>query len=463
MSQYDYDLFVIGGGSGGVRSARVTASLGKKVGIAEEFRYGGTCVIRGCVPKKLLVYASHFSSDFEAARGFGWSVGTSKFDWATLIGSKDQEIDRLEGLYQKGLSNAGVDIFHTRAVLEGKHEIRLLDDDRVVTAEKIIIAVGGTPNRLDHMPGWQHCITSDEVFDLKELPERVVVQGGGYIAVEFACIFAGLGAKTTLVYRGEEILRGFDMDVRTLLHEEMSSRNINVICGQTIETVESSDDGSLSVVLSRGETIAANQVLQATGRTAVTKGLGLEKAGVELADNQSIKVDEFSKTSAPNIWALGDVTNRVSLTPVAIHEAMCFVDTEYRGIPTKPDHDLIATAVFSQPEIGTIGLGEEQASENYSKLDVYRAHFRPMKNTLSGSTEKMLMKIIADGETGIVVGIHIMGEGAGEMVQSLGVAIKMGATKEDFDRTMAVHPTAAEELVTMYQPSYRVIDGQRVD
>ena len=463
MSQYDYDLFVIGGGSGGVRSARVSASLGKKVGIAEEFRYGGTCVIRGCVPKKLLVYASLFSTDFEAARGFGWDVGESTFYWATLIGSKDVEIDRLEGLYQKGLSNAGAEMFHTRAVLEGKHEIRLLGEDRVVTAEKIIIAVGGTPNRLEHMPGWEHCITSDEVFDLKELPKNVVVQGGGYIAVEFACIFAGLGAKTTLVYRGEEILRGFDMDVRTLLHEEMSNRGIEVVCGQTIEKVESRDDGSMMVVLSNGEEIAANQVLRATGRIAVTKGLGLEKAGVELADNQSIKVDEYSKTNVDNIWALGDVTDRVALTPVAIHEAMCFIDTEFRGIPTRPDHELIATAVFSQPEIGTIGLSEEQAAEKYPKLDVYRAHFRPMKNTLSGSAEKMLMKLIADNKTGTVVGIHIMGDGAGEMVQSLGVAIKMGATKEDFDRTMAVHPTAAEELVTMYQPSYQVIDGKRTD
>lgn len=462
MSQYDYDLFVIGGGSGGVRSARISASLGKKVGIAEEFRYGGTCVIRGCVPKKLLVYASHFSTDFEAARGFGWDVGTSKFDWATLIGSKDKEIDRLETIYQKGLNNAGAEIFHTRAVLEGKHEIRLVDDDRVVTAEKIIIAVGGTPNRLDHMPGWEHCITSDEVFDLKELPENVVVQGGGYIAVEFACIFAGLGAKTTLVYRGEEILRGFDMDVRTLLHEEMSNRNINVICGQTIDKVDS-DDSVLTVSLSDGTKLQANQVLQATGRVPITKGLGLEKAGVELADNQSIKVDVYSKTNVDNIWALGDVTNRVSLTPVAIHEAMCFIDTEYRGIPTTPDHDLIATAVFSQPEIGTIGMGEEQAAEKYPELNIFRAHFRPMKNTLSGSTEKMLMKIIVDGKTDLVIGIHIMGDGAGEMVQSLGIAIKMGATKEDFDRTMAVHPTAAEELVTMYQPSYRVIDGKRTD
>lgn len=463
MSQYDYDLFVIGGGSGGVRSARISASLGKKVGIAEEFRYGGTCVIRGCVPKKLLVYASHFSTDFEAARGFGWDVGASKFDWATLIGSKDEEIDRLEGLYQKGLSNAGAEMFHTRAVLEGKHEVRLVDEGRIVTAEKIIIAVGGTPNRLEHMPGWEHCITSDEVFDLKELPERVVVQGGGYIAVEFACIFAGLGAKTSLIYRGEEILRGFDMDVRTLLHEEMVNRGIEVVCGQTIEKVESSDDGSMTVILSDGEEIRANQVLRATGRLALTKGLGLEKAGIELADNQSIKVDEYSKTNVDSIWALGDVTDRVALTPVAIHEAMCFIDTEYRGIPTTPDHDLIATAVFSQPEIGTIGLGEEQAAEKYPELDIYRAHFRPMKNTLSGSTEKMLMKLIVDSKTGTVVGVHIMGDGAGEMVQSLGIAIKMGATKEDFDRTMAVHPTAAEELVTMYQPSYRVIDGKRTD
>jgi len=463
MSQYDYDLFVIGGGSGGVRSGRIAATIGKKVGIAEEFRYGGTCVIRGCVPKKLLVYASHFSSDFEAAKGFGWDVGDSSFDWKTLIGSKDKEIDRLEGLYEKGLNNAGAEIFRTRAVLEGPHEVRLVNEDRVVSAEKIIIAVGGTPNRMKQMSGWEHCITSDEVFDLEQFPKNIVIQGGGYIAVEFACILAGLGAKTTLVYRGEEILRGFDWDIRTLLHEEMVRRGITVICGRTLESVEKIANSSLNVNLSDGTQIQADQVLQATGRLPVTEGLGLEKAGVEVASNYSIKVDDYSKTSVDSIWALGDVTNRVALTPVAIHEAMCFIDTEYRGIRTKPDHALIATAVFTQPEIGTIGLSEEEAGEQYPKLDIYRAHFRPMKNTLSGSSEKMLMKLIVDSETGIIVGLHIMGEAAGEMAQTLAIAIKMGATKDDFDRTMAVHPTAAEELVTMYQASYHVIDGKRTD
>ncbi|MEM9278828.1 MAG: FAD-dependent oxidoreductase, partial [Pseudomonadota bacterium] len=307
----------------------------------------------------------------------------------------------------------------------------------------------------------EFCITSDEVFHLDKQPEEIVIAGGGYIAVEFACIFAGLGTKVTLIYRGEEILRGFDGDVRKLLHEEMASRGIEVITGEVFTKIEKLNDGKLIGHTSGGRELRGDQIMLAIGRNPQTEGLGLEKAGVETDKRGFIKVDAYSKTSADNIWAVGDVTNRVALTPVAIHESMCLIETEYKNNPTSPDHDLIPTAVFSQPEIGTIGLGEEEAAEVYRELGVYRAHFRPMKNTLSGATDKMLMKIIVDAETDKVVGLHVMGHGAGEMAQTLGVAIKMGAKKADFDRTMAVHPTAAEELVTMYSPSYRIVNGER--
>jgi len=463
MSGYDYDLFVIGGGSGGVRAGRLVAGMGKRVGIAEEHRWGGTCVIRGCVPKKLMVYASSFSEEFEAAKGFGWTVGETRFDWNTLIANKDAEIARLEGLYRKGLDNNKADIFDTRAELVGPHEIYLKAADKTVTAERILVAVGGTPSRDPDLEGSEHCITSDEVFHLDRLPEEIVIAGGGYIAVEFACIFSGLGSKVTLIYRGEEILRGFDGDLRTLLHHEMAERGIDVICGEVFSKIEKQGSGKLIAHTSGGKAIPADQVMLAIGRGPATAGLGLDKAGVETDARGFIKVDAYSKTSAENIWAVGDVTNRVALTPVAIHESMCLIETEYKGNPTPPDHDLIATAVFSQPEIGTIGLGEEAAAERYKEVDVYRAHFRPMRNTLSGASDKMLMKIIVDAATDRVIGLHVMGHGAGEMAQTLGVAIKMGATKADFDRTMAVHPTAAEELVTMYAPTYRLVDGKRQD
>ncbi|MDJ0614843.1 MAG: glutathione-disulfide reductase [Rhizobiaceae bacterium] len=462
MTNFDYDFFVIGGGSGGVRAGRLIAGLGKRVGIAEEYRWGGTCVIRGCVPKKLMVYASTFSEEFEAAEGFGWTVGDTSFDWKTLIANKDAEIARLEGLYQKGLDSNGADIIDSRAELRGPHEIYLKALDKTVTAEKILVAVGGTPTRDAGVEGSEFCITSDEVFHLEELPEEIVIAGGGYIAVEFAGIFAGLGSKVTLIYRGEEILRGFDGDLRSLLHEEMEARGISVICGEVFTKIEKQATGKLIAHTSGGNELSADQVMLAIGRGPATDCLGLESAGVETDARGFIKVDAYSKTSVDHIWAVGDVTNRVALTPVAIHESMCLIETEFKNNPTKPDHDLIATAVFSQPEIGTIGLGEEAAAERYTELEVYRAHFRPMKNTLSGATDKMLMKIIVDAKTDKVVGLHVMGHAAGEMAQSLGVAIKMGATKADFDRTMAVHPTAAEELVTMYSPSYRVVNGERV-
>lgn len=461
MTQFDYDFFVIGGGSGGVRAGRLIAGMGKRVGIAEEYRWGGTCVIRGCVPKKLMVYASQFSEEFEAAKGFGWSVGESQFDWKTLIANKDSEIERLEGLYQKGLANNKADIINSRAELRGKHDIYLKAEDRVVTAEKILIAVGGTPSRSAGVDGDDMCITSDEVFHLEELPKSIVINGGGYIAVEFACIFAGLGSKVTLVYRGEQILRGFDNDVRQALHDEMIEKGIDVRLNQVFNQIEGSKDGAKTVTLPDGSAIEADQVMLAIGRDPMTANLGLETADVAMDGKGFVKVDDYSRTNVDNIWAVGDVTNRMALTPVAIHESMCLIETEFKDNPTKPDHDLIATAVFSQPEIGTVGLSEEVAGEKYPALNVFRAHFRPMKNTLSGSSEKMLMKIIVDANTDVVVGLHIMGHGAGEMAQTLGIAVKMKATKADFDRTMAVHPTAAEELVTMYSPSYTVVDGKR--
>lgn len=461
MTDFDYDFFVIGGGSGGVRAGRLIAGMGKRVGIAEEYRWGGTCVIRGCVPKKLMVYASQFSEEFESAKGFGWTVGESHFDWKTLIANKDTEIDRLEGLYQKGLANNNAEIINSRAELRGKHEVYLKAEDKTVTAEKILIAVGGTPSRRAGVDGDELCITSDEVFHLKELPKSIVIAGGGYIAVEFACIFAGLGSKVTLVYRGEQILRGFDNDVRQALHDEMIEKGIDVRLMQTFNKIEGRKDGAKTVTLSDGSSIKVDEVMLAIGRDPMTANLGLEAAGVAMDGRGFVKVDDYSRTNIENIWAVGDVTNRMALTPVAIHESMCLIETEFKNNPTKPDHDLIATAVFSQPEIGTVGLSEEAAGEKYSKLNVFRAHFRLMRNTLSGSSEKMLMKIIVDADTDIVVGLHIMGHSAGEMAQTLGIAVKMKATKADFDRTMAVHPTAAEELVTMYAPSYTVVDGKR--
>ena len=458
---YDYDLFVIGGGSGGVRAARRAASLGKKVGIAEQSRYGGTCVVRGCVPKKLYVYASTFPEAFEDAAGYGWSVGETSFDWPKLVAAKEAEITRLEGLYRKGLQGANAEVFDTRARLNGPHEVLLEQDNRVVTAERIIIAVGGTPNGFGSLPGAEHCIVSDDAFDLPELPKSIIINGGGYIALEFAGIFNGLGVDTTVVYRGEKVLRGFDEDLRDMLQESYAARGIRILTNTEFEKVEKLEDETRKVFLTGGETLTADAVFLAIGRVPLTANLGLEDAGVETAGNGSILVDEFSRTSVPSIWALGDVTNRVELTPVAIHEAMCFISTEYLGEPQKPDHDLIATAVFTHPEIGTVGLTEAEAANRYDKLNVFRAAFRPMKNILAGRDEKMLMKIIVDAESDRVLGCHIMGPDAGELAQALGIAIKMGAKKADFDKTMAVHPTAAEELVTMYEPTYTVEKGVR--
>ncbi len=447
MAKYDFDLFVIGGGSGGVRAGRMAAGRGVRVGIAEEFRYGGTCVIRGCVPKKLLVYASHFSEDFEDAAGFGWHVGERRFDWPALIANKDQEIARLSAMYERGLNNAGAEIIHSRAELRDAHTLHLSTDNRTVTAEKILIATGGWPS-LPKIPGIEHAITSNEAFHLAQLPRRVMVVGGGYIAVEFAGIFNGLGAQTKLVYRGAEILRGFDMDIRTMLRREMAKKGLEVRLNANPAKIEKSGD-TLLVTLEDATVIETDCVLYATGRKPNIAGLGLAAAGVAVTAQGAIAVDAYSHTNVENIWALGDVTDRVNLTPVAIHEAMCFVSTVFGGKALPVDHELIPTAVFSQPGIGTCGLTEEAARQRHKNIDIYKADFRPMKHTLSGRDERMLMKLIVDADTDKVLGCHILGADAGEIIQSLGVAIKMGATKADFDATMAVHPTAAEEFVTM--------------
>ena len=446
---FDYDLFVIGGGSGGVRSARLTAAAGHKVGIAEEFRYGGTCVIRGCVPKKLMVYASSFSEAFEDAAGFGWTVGERSFDWSRLIAAKDQEITRLEGLYARNVGAAGADVFHCRAEVVGPHEVRLLDDDRVVSAKHILIATGGKPFVPD-IPGAEHVITSNEVFDLPDLPKRVLVVGGGYIACEFACIFNGLGSEVTQLYRRDLILRGFDADLRAHVGAEMRAKGIDIRYGCDVAEIQKRDAG-LTAFLVSGEEVEVDCVFYATGRVPNSTGLGLEAAGVELKPNGAIAVDDYSQTKTPSIYAVGDVTDRAALTPVAIREGMAFVDTVFHGKPTQPDHIDIPTAVFTQPEIGTVGLTETEA-EQLGEIDVYSSTFRPMIATLSGREEKMLMKLVVTRADQRVRGVHIVGHGAGEMIQLAGVAVKMGATKADFDRTVAVHPTAAEELVTMRDP-----------
>jgi glutathione reductase (NADPH) len=463
MAGFDYDLFVIGGGSGGVRAGRVAASLGKKVAVAEESRFGGTCVIRGCVPKKLMVYASHYPKYLEDAHGYGWSIGETSFDWSQFVAAKDKEISRLEAIYRKGLENNGAEMFQERATVTGPNSVRLEASGREVTAERILVAVGGRPNPMTRIEGHEHCIVSDDVFDLAELPRSMVILGAGYIALEFACIFAQLGTQVSVVLRGTEILRGFDGDIRSHLHGEMTKKGITFHTENNIGKVELLESGKRKVTLTGGDTLEADQVLLAAGRIPNTGSLGLREAGVELKWDGEIVVDEYSRTSVESIYAVGDVTDRVNLTPVAIHEAMCFIDTVYHDNPTMPDHALVPTAVFSQPEIGTVGLGEEEAAERFPNLNVYKATFRPMKYILPGRDEKMLMKIIEDADSAKVIGVHIAGPDSGEMAQLLGIALKMGARKEDFDRTMAVHPTAAEELVTMYSPSYRVIDGVRQD
>ena len=447
MSGFDYDLFVIGAGSGGVRAGRIAARHGARVAVAEEYRVGGTCVIRGCVPKKLFVYASKFAEEFEDAVGFGWTSSKVSFDWWTLVGNKDKEIDRLNKAYIRNLEAAGAELILERATVEDANTVRLASG-RKVTARYILIATGATPFVPRHLPGHELAITSNEAFHLEKLPSRIVIVGGGYIAVEFAGIFSGLGVETVLVYRGEQILRGFDDDIRNHLAGEMKKKGIEMRMRADTSAIERSGDG-VRVTLNDGASFGAGQIMFATGRIPNVVDLGLETAGVELTPHYAVRVDDYSRTSVPSIYAVGDVTNRVNLTPVAIREGHAFADTVFGGKDVKVDHSLIPTAVFSQPEIGTVGLTEAQARDTHRAVDIYKTSFRPMKHTLSGRDERMLMKLVVDGETDRVLGCHICGPDAGEMAQLLGISVRLGAKKSDFDATMAVHPTAAEELVTM--------------
>ena len=457
MADHDVDLFVVGAGSGGVRAARIAASHGARVMAAEEYRVGGTCVIRGCVPKKLLVYASRFSHEFEDAAGYGWTVPDPTFHWSALIANKDREIARLEAAYAATLERYNVALVKSRAVLEDAHTVRLATGASV-RAKTILISTGAWPHMGPSIPGLEHAISSNEAFHLPELPRRILVQGGGYIAVEFACIFAGLGSEVTLVYRGENILRGFDDDVREHLRNEMRNRGITVTCGHTVTEIQKAGE-EFGTRLSDNSTIKSDKVMFAIGRHPNVSGFGLERLGIKISSHGGIEVDEFSRTSVSNIYAVGDVTNRVNLTPVAIREGHAFADTVFGGKPTPVDHTNVPTAVFSEPEIGVIGLTETQARERLAKFDVYKTTFRPMKATLSGRNTRTFMKLLVDGTTDRVVGCHIVGPDAGELIQVVGIAVKMGATKADFDATMAVHPTAAEELVTMREKAMSY--GQR--
>ncbi|WP_316231213.1 glutathione-disulfide reductase [Bradyrhizobium sp. SZCCHNR1051] len=448
MAEFDVDLFVIGGGSGGVRAARIAAGYGARVMVAEEYRMGGTCVIRGCVPKKLFVIGSHVRQEIADAAGFGWTIPTATFDWPTLIRNKDKEIARLEAAYTSNVEKSGARIVKTRAVLEDAHTVRLTTGE-TIRAKYILIATGGAPNHGTPIPGIEHVISSNEAFHLDELPRRIVIQGGGYIALEFACIFANFGADVTVVYRGDNILRGFDEDVRRHVRSEMEKEGITILTGCTVTSVDKHGQ-DYTTHLSNGSSIASDKVMFAIGRHPAVANLGLEKAGVAINPrNGGIAVDAFSQSSVPSIYAIGDVTHRFNLTPVAIREGHAFADTVFGGKTVRVDHADIPTAVFCQPEVGTVGLTETQARELYDRVDIYKTNFRPIKATMSGRDTRVLMKLVVDGATDRVLGCHIVGDMAAEITQAVAIAIKMKATKADFDATIALHPSAAEELVTM--------------
>ncbi|MDJ0922499.1 MAG: glutathione-disulfide reductase [Henriciella sp.] len=449
---YDYDLFVIGGGSGGVRAARIAAGHGAKVALAEEYRMGGTCVIRGCVPKKFMVYASDYGRKIEEAQKYGWDVSVGAFDFKSFMANLHAEVDRLSGIYMSGQVNAGVDVFEERAEFVDAHTLKLVKSGKTVTADKILIAVGGTPWRPDpeELPGVEHTITSDGVFQLTELPKHIVIAGGGYIACEFAHVFAGLGVETCLVYRGETVLNGFDMDVRTVVHEGLKEAGVRVITNTVFESIEKREgETPLHLKLTNGMTLDADVIMMAVGRRPNINGLGLEHAGVQVGEREEITVDEQSRTNVEHIWAVGDATRRVELTPVALREGHAFADSEFGGHPRTFEHDMIATAVFTQPEVGTVGLVEREARKKFGAVDIYKTRFRPMKNMLNGKSERVFMKLIVRQSDDVVVGAHIVSPDAGEMIQMLGIAVKAGVTKAQFDETCAVHPTIAEEIVTM--------------
>ena len=454
MAEFDVDLFVIGGGSGGVRAARIAAGHGARVMVAEEYRMGGTCVIRGCVPKKLFVLGSHVRQEIEDAAGFGWSIPSATFDWPTLVANKDKEIARLEAAYTANVEKSGARIVKTRAVFEDPHRL-LLATGETVRARYVLVATGGAPNHGPIIPGVEYVISSNEAFHLRELPKRIVIQGGGYIALEFACIFAGYGSDVTVIYRGENILRGFDDDVRTHVRAELEREGITILTGNTITKVDKHAEGYTSH-LSNGSSIASDQVMFAIGRHPNVANLGLEKAGVSInPSNGGIAVDGWSRSSVPHIYAIGDVTHRHNLTPVAIREGHAFADTVFGKHSVQVDHSNIPTAVFSQPEVGVVGLTETEARAQFSHVDIYKATFRPIKATMSGRDTRVLMKLVVDGSTDRVLGCHIVGDTAAEIIQAVAIAVKMKATKADFDATMALHPTTAEELVTMRTPTAR--------
>jgi glutathione reductase (NADPH) len=442
-----FDLFVIGAGSGGVRAARVAAGFGARVAVAENHRVGGTCVIRGCVPKKLLVYASHFREDFEDAAGYGWSAPEAQFSWPKLIANKDAEIARLEGLYAGVLERAGAKLLRGTARVVGPNAIEL--DGHRIGAKHILVATGARP-WFPHVPGIEHAVSSNEVFEWPDLPRRILVVGGGYIAVEFAGIFNGLGAQVTLSYRGEQLLRGFDDDVRHHLAAEMVKKGVAIRLHSSVERIERQADGALRASFADGhEPVAVDAVLHATGRVPNTRDLGLETAGVELGENGEVVVDRYSASTAPGIYAIGDVTDRINLTPVAIREGHAVALTLFGGQPTPVDHMDVPTAVFSQPPVGTVGMTEAEARHRLGAVDVYLATFRPLKATLSGRDERTLMKLVVDGASKRVVGAHMVGSDAAEIIQGVGIAVKAGLTKAQFDATVGIHPTAAEEFVTL--------------
>lgn len=445
MTTPDYDLFVLGAGSGGVRAARIAAGLGARVAVAEERHLGGTCVNVGCVPKKLLVYASHFADAFADARGFGWNVQSPRFDWRALIANKNREIARLNGVYRRLLEGAGVAVIEARARLVDATTVAA--GDRTVRARHVLVATGGRPV-VPAVPGAEHVITSNEAFFLDDLPGRVVIVGGGYIAVEFAGIFAGLGARVHQLYRGSLFLRGFDDDIRSTLADEMRKKGIDLRFETTVERITRRGDERL-VALASGETIACDLVLYATGRAPNTEGLGLEAAGVRLDGNGAVVVDAYSRSSVESIFAVGDCTDRLNLTPVAIREGQAVAWTLFGAKPTTADHTGVPTAVFSQPPAATVGLTEAEARAGHARVDVYRTAFRPMKHTLTGRDEKTMIKLVVDAETDRVLGAHMVGADAPEIIQGIAIALKCGARKADFDATVGIHPTAAEEFVTL--------------
>jgi glutathione reductase (NADPH) len=435
----------------------MASMAGAKVALAEEWRMGGTCVIRGCIPKKLFVYASQFHENILDSAGYGWSFGDTRFDWPTLIANKDREIARLENIYTANVEKAGVTIFQDRAVFEDEHTLLLLNSGKRITAGKILIATGNRPTRemgTSHViPGGDLCITSDEAFHLDKLPERILIAGGGYIAIEFAHIFHGLGAKVSLAYRGDKPLRGFDDDMRTVLCESMRERGIEVLLGCEFTKIGKRGRG-LHAETNKGGKIDCDQIMLAIGRMPNTMALHVEKAGIELGKRGEVKVDHYSRTSTPHIYAIGDVTDRLQLTPVAIHEAMCFVETAFKNNPTRPDHVHVPSAVFSTPELASVGLTEAKALGLGHAIDVYKSTFKPLLHTLGGRPVRTHIKLIVDAKTDKVLGCHIFGDHAAEIIQIVAVTLKMGATKKDFDGTIALHPTAAEELVTMRTKTY---------